>query len=403
MTVSKCTYKFRSGETCGEKCNEDVHETPPYRIRRVYIECGEERFKEEEYDPPPYCILHLELPIYADDQYKKITLAKEAKITEKIDPKNRDFNFESAKITSINLSKRQDIFDLNFADTTIDGYTPYDPAADPATTVIDGSALFDGATIEGPARFEGITIRGYASFNGVTIRGDAKFNGATFEGNASFERIAIDGDIEFLEAEISYRDGLKIIKQARLMREANFKKAVIKGDALFDKAIIDGGFACYITEIGGKLSLENTMFTLIESQEEAFRKAKQVREKLGDRKKADDYFYKEMVAKREQKAQPIKFLEQLIIQYALGYGVYPLRMMYAWIVIALAMGAFLTGVTGDINDLPFGISAAFIPGYGISLSHVFSGVSLWIIRIEALVSEFFVAAFIVVFSRKFMR
>ena len=476
MTATSCEYKFRNGDTCGE----DVCKVSPYRIRRIYIECGEERYREEVYDPPCYCILHLELPTGTDTQYNNIKSEKEAKVREKV--KKGDFNFEGAKITSIYLSKYlsegQNIFDLNFADATIDGYTPYDIAA----TTIDGCALFNETTIKGCAHFEGITIKGYVSFDGATIEGDARFdgatfqgnaifkegvasfqrvtiegsayfndatikteahfdnaamikgyawfngatfkgnaffndatikedaqfNGATFKGNASFERVTIDGDIEFLEVEISYKDGRKIIKPATLMKGANFKKAVIKGDALFDKAIIDGVLACHSTEIVGKLSFEHAKIKHVEAQEEAYRKAKQVWEKLGDRKRADDYFYKEMVAKREQKAQPIKFLEQLIIQYALGYGVYPLRMMFAWIVIALAMGAFLTSVTGDINDLPFGISAAFIPGYGlsgygISLSHIFSGLSLWIIRIETLVSEFFVAAFIVVFSRKFMR
>jgi hypothetical protein len=371
LTASKCTYEFRSGEKFGEKCGEDIYETLPYRICRVNIENGKEIYSEEAYEPPPYCILHLELPIEADPQYDKITSAKDAKVQERIDPQKRDFNFEGAKITSIDLSGRQDISHLNFVNATINGV---------------------------------------AWFNGATINGVAWFNGATVEEDASFEN-------------------------ATIKTEVRFEHATIKGDVSFDNATLEGElFDCHTAEIMGELSLENTLFASLESQEEAYRKAKQAWDKLRDRKTADDYFYKEMVAKRKRKKPYVSFKEAIRrsrdksdkvnydplaaknyvreyaeylleapLQYALGYGVYPRRLMFTWIFVAITMEVLLTSVRRNMNDLPFGIATAFVPGYGLSLSSALSGVSLWIVCIETIFGAFFWATFITVFSRKFMR
>ena len=406
MTATLCEYKFRSGETCGEKC------------------------KEEVYGTSPYCILHIDFPDETNSEFAKIKRDKDAKVQEKIDPKNpnKNFNFEGAKITSIDLSRRKDVSTLSFVHATIKGDAWFNNAT------IKGDALFDNAVIEGDVEFISATIKGDALFDNATIKrnarfyyavieGDVRFNSAIIELSAQFSSVMIKGKASFDNATIK---GFAYFNGATIKRYAWFNNATIEGDALFDNATIKGkasfdnatikGYAsfdnatlegklsgCYTAEITGELSFESIKFTSIKAQEDAYRKAKQVWEKLGNRTRADDYFYREMVAKRKQKNQPIRSLE-LIVQYPLGYGVRPSWLATTWILVAITVGAFLTGASGSIMNLPFGIAATFVPGYGISSPNAPSGfISLCIICIATIFSAFFWAAFITVFSRKFMR
>ena len=326
MTAPLCEYKFRSGETCGEKCGEDVYETPPYHICRVYIENGRERYREEEYEPPPYCILHLELPIEVDPQYDKIKSAKDDKVQEKIDPKNPDFNFEGAKIYSIDLSRRKGIIDLNFMDATIKGDARFKNATIERSAVFDnamikGDAWFENATVERWAVFDNATIGGSASFENATIEEWAVFDNATIGGSVRFKNVKIKGVASFENAKIEWSSSFD---NAAIKGKVRFDKTTIKGDVSFDNATLEGeSFTCHTAEIIGGLSFEKTLFASLKSQEEACRKAKQAWDKLGDRKTADDYFYRELVAKRKQKNRFMRYLEYVPAQVIFGYGVHP--------------------------------------------------------------------------------
>jgi len=194
----------------------------------------------------------------------------------------------------------------------------------------------------------------------------------------------------------------------------------MKGDVWFDNARLEGYFECHATEITGSLSFKDAVFARVDISEAAYRKAKQTWEQVGDRKTADDYFFKEMVAKRKLKNPNIilkeairrsrdksdkvnydplavrkylhRYAEYLLeapLQYALGYGAYPFRLMSTWIFVAFVLGALLTSASGNINDLPFGMAAAFVPGYGLSLSNALSLVSLSIVCIATIFSAFF--------------
>jgi hypothetical protein len=344
MTTSTCEYKFRSGEKCGE----DVYETPPYRIRRVYIENGKERYSEEKYKHPPYCILHLEFPIEDDNPslYNDIKRDKQRKVKEKKYPKNRYFNFEGAKIESIDLHERKDIGVLNFVGATIKG----DVFCEGAT--IEGGAVFTDAVIGGGARFMNATIKDAAWFERAVIGGGAWFTNATIEGLASFQRAVIK------------MPEPSIIKEGVC---ADFSGAAIKGDIWFDQVRMEGGFECHSAEIAGKLSFELAQFKRIDAQEEAYRKAKQTWEHVGDRKRSDDYFYKEMVAKRKRKSKVVRYLEYIPAQVIFGYGVHPERLFgfffLSFFVFALVYSA-LEGVTGEViyNNARFSFLTLFVPG-----------------------------------------
>jgi hypothetical protein len=76
-----------------------------------------------------------------------------------------------------------------------------------------------------------------------------------------------------------------------------------------------------MADITGALTFREAKFTHMEAQEEACRKAKQTWETLGDRKIADDHFYREMEAKRKQKPWRWRGLDVLVAQTYFGYGV----------------------------------------------------------------------------------
>jgi len=174
------------------------------------------------------------------------------------------------------------------------------------------------------------------------------------------------------------------------------------GDVSFVRAKIKGLTAFRMADITGALTFTGAEFTHMKAQEEACRRAKQTWETLGDRKIADDHFYREMEAKRKQKNDPQKTLE-CIIQYGVGYGVHYEWLLAWWVAAAVVMGlAFSIANSSALQNFIFGFAAAFVPGYGISL-HFQSIVSEWIGCIGAIFSTFFWAAFILVFARKYMR
>jgi len=349
MTASLCEYKFINGGTCGKT------------------------FKEKVYGTSTYCILHVELPDRSDPKYNDIIYEKIAKVQEKAQKGN--FNFEGAKVFEVNFSGKDDIKDLNFTNATIQGGARFDGAT------IQGSALFDGAKIQkiqgfieiawvfnriiiprvgekpGDASFYGATIQGNALFEGATIQGFALFDGAKIQGNALFDGAEIQRDVCF--------DGAKI------QREAWFNGAKILGEI----------FQCQSTEINGTFLFKDAKFKNMKAQEEACRKAKQTLEHLGRRDEADYHFYREMEAMRKQKKPDISFREavrrwwrakdgdskgedagdnsgvsdssavkkyvlryaeylaEAPIQYVIGYWVKPLRVLEAFALFVVIFGA----------------------------------------------------------------
>ena len=151
------------------------------------------------------------------------------------------------------------------------------------------------------------------------------------------------------------------------------------------------------------MSFEKTEFLRPSAQQAACRTAKQVWESLGDRNEADEYFYKEMVARRRQKRWPIRFGEWLFVQSPTKYGTSPLRLFATWVLLGVIFGAALAYESGSGLNLLDGLAAIFAPGYALALTSgsdiVFKSISV----IETIVGAFFWGAFILVFSRRYMR
>ncbi|MCK4526859.1 hypothetical protein KAW18_05770 [candidate division WOR-3 bacterium] len=142
-----CGYTFRTGKKCAE----------------------------ETYQDSKYCIFHVDFPKDEDSEdFKRIRELKEAKVNEKID--RGDFNFEGAKLLEVNFPKDIEIEDfLNFQDA-----------------VIKKGVRFVGAKIGEDALFEGSQIGEDIFFVGAKIDGGVRFNKTEIGEEVVFERAEID-------------------------------------------------------------------------------------------------------------------------------------------------------------------------------------------------------------------
>jgi hypothetical protein len=105
------------------------------------------------------------------------------------------------------------------------------------------------------------------------------------------------------------------------------------------------------------------------------------------------------VIRRKQKIQPIKSLE-LVVQYGLGYGARPSWLLGWWLLTAFLRAVTLALASSQWQNLGFGFAAAFVPGYGITRAQ--SGIAEWVTAIITVLNFFLWAAFIAVFSRKYI-
>ncbi len=420
--------------------------------------CNYEGCSETPYGDSPWCILHLDFPKEDDPEFTRIQDEKQLKTKEKI--KGGDLNFEGTNIYDVDASHvsipAQN--DADFKNATIRGWVTFDGAE------IGGNASFDGAEIGGDARFDDAEIGGDASFCGAKIGlgawfdeaeirldawfggpkiergawfdeaemydgakkgGDARFNGAKIGGDASFQQAEIGGDALFYRMTIGGRalfdhmtiNGAYLLESATIKADASFKDVQISkftsligtsigGSAWFDRAKIgclrssdEGPSSFDVASVAGTLSFDRTQFACLEAEEAAYRAAKRNCTNRGADADADDCFFREMVARRKQKKQPIKSLE-LVVQYGLGYGACPSWLLGWWVLIAFVGAIALALASSQWQNLGFGFAAAFVPGYGISRAQ--SGIAEWVAAIETIVNFFLLAAFIAVFSRRYI-
>ncbi len=269
-------------------------------------------------------------------------------------------------------------------------------------TIIGGQISFMGAKIGGRTSFIGAKIGGDASFWTTEIKGDAVFEGAEIRGSAQFMSVEIEGHTSFWGTKIG-RDA--VFWRAKIRGDASFNGTEIKGDATFERARLDGKvsfnrFDAY------SLTFPGAKFRLPKSQEEACREAKIVQERRGSRELADQYFYREMEAKRKQKRFWARWLE-LPLQYLFGYGVHPKRIIASWFFVVGAL-ALLYWSGNGIEEartlweyLYFSVVTSATPGYG-GYEPV-PGIYQNVATAQAIFGTFMWAAFIATFARKFMR
>ncbi|AEG17672.1 MAG: hypothetical protein K8E24_011845 [Methanobacterium paludis] len=422
------------------------------------VECSYEGCNEEVFEDSDYCILHLELPENENSaEFKRINSLKEKKVQEKI--KNKDFNFEGAILYKIKLEDLK-ASEINFRKAKIIRNV-YLEKVDVSYDVI-----FDNATLNRFTYLKGVTIRKNLSFKDANaffvslkdvkihedlecekmeyeffrfeekgyIGGSVLFFGMKnvhsicFKGNKELKnkiKIVGDvflgrkpyGDLEFNFVDICgtlYLDWLTANNV--LLNETEINGNIwFSGSELIDIVIndvkIEGKTNFHTSKIKGKLDCKNVNFKIPESQEETFRVAKNCAESLGDKEEADNYFYREMEAKRLQKPVYIKKPEW-ILQKFFGYGVYPLRIVITFFGIFIVFSLIFWQINGiflensiDYLNLQMALKLSFltliIPAYGlVSPSAVNYG---FYIIIEAIIGAFMWPLFIATFARKYMR
>jgi|GEM_PF-887143 uncharacterized protein YjbI with pentapeptide repeats len=375
--LQRCVYVFRDKNFAkgkGEQCSEPVYSDGK-------------------------CILHIGLP---DDQsrseYKDLAARKAERVAEKA--AKDDFNFEGAILPSIDFSEWS-VPNLNFVDASIWEHALFEGAT------INGNVSFVGATIVGNVLFRDAIIKKKASFWEASIKGRASFVNVKIGGRASFVKATIEDNAYFEEAcigEYASFDG------ATINGEASFDKARIGGNVWFDNATIKEGVWLNGVKVKGHVSFEgakigggawfrqasiggDASFERAELQKEIYaegvsgapqaqaaiyRKAKQVWSGLGDRDKADYYFYHEMVAKRELKKPTFSFRDAVHrserknpkddipsikkyvrsyaeyflewpIQHVTGYWVYPARVIRAFAIFVLCFGFLFWFIAQDFT------------------------------------------------------
>lgn len=381
----------------------------------------EERLYHDTCCDTYYCILHTDFPKEDDPEYQTIRQKKMERVEERIIA--RDFRFAGTRIYDIHASGLQDIKELNF-----------DKA------VIKGDIYFDGATVEANASFKGVRIEGGAWFERVRVKGSAYFEGATFCGRAKFSEAIIDGNADFKNTKMKSLVGfgriivgnyLEFQDNTKINGPANFIQATVGASALFDGITIEKdcyfehvtiGENCYfadakiksdlrlsLLDAKGELSFRNTNFSLPEVEEIACRMAKQNCEQRGARQDADYYFYREMVARRKKQKERrlYRLFEWFFADWTLKYGTSVRNLARTWILAALILGMLTFFVVGlsenswQLESIGFGFAGAFAPGFALAQPR--AGAILLFVIIEAMISAFLWAAFILVFSRKYMR
>ena len=312
----------------------------------------------------------------------------------------------------------------------------------------------------GYAEFMGVEFSGYTDFRGVEFSGYADFRGVEFGGHADFSGVEFGGYAEFRGAEFRGAKfaGNSNFRDAKFTGNAEFSDAEFVGDvdfwgaefcenAYFVDAKFTGSYAYFCHDQFSKdVSFENTKFGTPQSQEVACRIAKRKMEEQGNKKAADDYFFREMEAIRvqngiwgvEYKTYPTPnnirerlsqfrsemaqvpsklkrlliydILEYVFIQRIFGYGVRPFNVAKAWLIVVFTLGFVYwigSGVEKANNTLDwyeyfyFSIVTAATPGYaGYTPA---SGLYTLIAGAQAIFGTFMWAAFIATFARKWQR
>lgn len=450
------------------------------------MRCKYERFPgklwcpEEAWGTSAYCVLHTDLPEDATSEaFQELNELKIVKVNRRLE--NNNYDFSGVILRDVDFSGRKIVQSLCFEGAVIKGDAIFNDVD------ICGKALFDNAKIGGNTRFikakvkRGLSFHeaklggnfqfestpaetgGSVNFEGAEVKGDVSLSSTKILGELWFRSAVIDGGLFCDSVRVVYDaflydatiKGFVVFNAARVWGELNLSQAKIGASAWFERAVIGGDVSLYMTQIGGEVDFKTTRFRRPEAQEIACRTAKQICERLGDRTAADDYFYREMEAKRrhsfkllsrsargltqslqadylyvryienscKRRKKRVRFLLEdfytfisrsvryfitLVVEGCFGYGVRFLRLMATYFIIVIFFGLFyfynqqtVLGFNDLENNVLFSFFTIIAPGYGIS------NIKPWIpqasVAVEAAFGAFLWAALIAIFVKKYMR
>lgn len=310
--------------------------------------------------------------------------------------------------------------------------------------VVSSSIKITNSTINGKANFGNIIFKDLTDFAGTAFSSQAEFVGAIFCRNASFNEATFSHILSDFSG-ATFRSAN--FWNATFLGYANFRGTIFSCDAIFvgvtfrSASFREATFSrtasfAEANFLGDFLTFRNAEFNKPKSQEEAFRKAKNVLIKAGNRDEEEYHFYREMEAKRIQKGIRgnrglglrywlrtdswsilwkffwYDIIERFFVQKVFGYGVHPRRVVISWfsIILLFAFAYWATdgmkgGFLGALNYIEGSFATAIAPGYIAVIINSTGRTPIYhaMAILETIIGTFLWAGFIATFAKRYMR
>jgi hypothetical protein len=353
-----------------------------------------------------YCILHVDIPEENDDnvEFMKINSLKTNKFKEKID--SGDYNFEGAILDEIILSHLKIQRDLIFrrvkirksvklTDSDIEGYV------DLSQSIINKDLYFLNLNINGSLALEKSEVFGDIEFDSnIRVLGRVALAKSKIHKNVYIHNSIIDKGIGF--------------KGAQILNNLDISISEIKGSVIFNEVIIVGLINFLGTSFEKEVNFDDADIKNPRSQVVAFQTARKSYEELMRYDIADEYHFKEMVARRKQKSWFIRSLEYIFLEWLLKYWtdfknvlitwfffVFIFFSLSYWIFGAIIKSSDMVTTSNFLDCLYFSIVTATTLGYGdfLPVNTFFRLIA----GFEAIFCTFLMIAFTTIVARKYTR
>ncbi len=238
-----------------------------------------------------------------------------------------------------------------------------------------------------------------------------------FHGQLLLENLEILGHMEIFGGRIKIPEFIHVAIHNNLV----LKGTSFYGDSTWNLTVLPNLIA--ELNVSGFIIVEKCRFNNPRMEEIFYRLARTSWEKSGDKERADEYYYLEMLAKRKEKLnvkgrrftrflrKAEAYFEWLFVDLTCRYGTDWKRPILIWLAAVNILFPFLYYLTGSVEGLKvalssfldyeyFSIVTATTLGYGdyhpIGIGRIFAS-------LEALFGMFMWAVFLTVFARKYMR
>ncbi|MFA4668618.1 ion channel [Pyrococcus kukulkanii] len=237
-----------------------------------------------------------------------------------------------------------------------------------------------------------------------------------FSGQLLVENLAVPGHVEVVSSKVRYPEFVHVTIYNNLV----LRNSKLYSDENWNLAYLPNLLA--ELEVYGFIVIENCQFNNPYLAEVFYRIARTTWEESGDKEKADEYYYLEMLARRKRVLQhyrkgprtlkkTFRLLEVLFefffADLTCKYGTDWKRPVFLWLTLVIfgfpvlyALTSSVTPINSSFDYMYFSIVTATTLGYG-DLHPV--GVGKVIASIEAIFGMFMWAVFLTVFARKYMR
>jgi len=367
-----------------------------------YHECNNKAWKNSKKN---YCILH------AKNNKKPKELFND-KLNEKIkNTKNKELDLTEVYFCDLSIFKNREIKKRIIFNNSY----------------FTNECVFEGTLFKEKVNFSYVkSPKGSITFKNVVFKKDCEFSSIDFY-QIYLSNVKFFGRANFKNSKIKMLDitdcgktifmSLADFSNTKFVLKANFSDSIFEKEVRFyntkfhnnvnfDRSIFKNSVKFSGSEFK-EVTCKKTFFEDKKVQEFLCRKARLFCEETGDREEADKYFKLERRAKRNQYNSYLhKFLEFCLADFTTEYGTSWLRILFLWISTILG-SSFIYFFSGGLKDSTFLESLYFSMvtfvtlGYG-DLVPTKSWIKLFA-SFEALIGAFLIAAFISVFSRKFMR